>query len=147
MRTREAAKGLIRVDGGRDLLFVAGSRELWNLPGGGIKPGETTKRALYREIQEETSASLWQLAEIQPVFDMEGETTCADGTSYQTTWKVFSGRLTVPLSNLVIPPNSEITDMRAMSPEVFMSIPEEQMSELARRTVIRWANSSIAGVL
>jgi putative (di)nucleoside polyphosphate hydrolase len=49
--------GAVIVDGGGRVLAFRRARvagEAWQLPQGGIEPGETPRAAVYREVREET---------------------------------------------------------------------------------------------
>ncbi|MGF1552727.1 MAG: NUDIX domain-containing protein [Paracoccaceae bacterium] len=61
-RDRPGVYAVIREAGGR-LLCVDQDGE-WQLPGGGIDPGESPLRALHREVMEETG---WRIAPVRLV--------------------------------------------------------------------------------
>jgi len=53
-RTRPGAYGIVRRGADVLITFQAQPRPEFQLPGGGIEPGETPLVALYREVREET---------------------------------------------------------------------------------------------
>ena len=54
MATKTASCGVIVTDGKRLLLVHASRSPLWDIPKGGIEPGETPAQAARRELREET---------------------------------------------------------------------------------------------
>lgn len=56
MRIREAVRAIV-VRGDEVLLIRHSDDVNWNLPGGGIEPGETTEQTVARELAEELSFS------------------------------------------------------------------------------------------
>lgn len=51
--SRVSARGIV-IDNGKILLNEFGGGKYYNIPGGGIEPGETVKQAVAREILEES---------------------------------------------------------------------------------------------
>jgi len=135
MEPRSAAKGLITTLEGDKFLFVAGQSGRPNLPGGGLKPGETNLQALLREMAEEIAPGPEQILAGTPqeAFPLEGDTTSASGIAGHALWTVFRGRLVVPLAELYIPDQSETTEILSFTREECRVHPA--MSELAKRAV------------
>ena len=76
LRHRDAVRGIVVNDRGEiGLIHVRGvdgfgNRDHYELPGGGIEPGETMEQAVAREIEEELG---WQVDNIRPVGIIENE--------------------------------------------------------------------------
>ena len=49
-----SAFGMLFDESGRVLLCLRNDYDLWNLPGGGLEPGETPDAGVIREVKEET---------------------------------------------------------------------------------------------
>lgn len=49
-----SAFGILFDESGRVLLCLRNDYDLWNLPGGGLEPGETPDAGVIREVKEET---------------------------------------------------------------------------------------------
>ena len=132
METRQTAKALIYCPG-QTFLFVAGKRGIWNLPGGGIDPGETALRALLREADEEVQGLSACITPPVETFSVQGPTTHADGTTKTAHWRVFQANLLVPAHALVIAAGSEITDITTLTPQECLA--HTNMSALAQMAV------------
>ncbi len=72
---KKAAKALILSDGKYLLLLRTEKEDIrpsdWDIPGGGIEPGETEKEAMVREVREETSIDLSSCSAV-PIKRWEG---------------------------------------------------------------------------
>jgi 8-oxo-dGTP diphosphatase len=82
--TRPGAYGVVFVEGRVLITFQAHPQAEYQLPGGGIDPGETPIRALHREVREETG---WRIAVLRrlgayrrftymPDYDLWARKTC-----------------------------------------------------------------------
>lgn len=134
MEVRQAAKGLIACDDYRKYLFVAGSRGMWTLPGGGIDKGETAKQAFLREADEEVDNLSTYISEPKETYRLEGPVTTSTGIRRIAHWVVFSSTLLVPHTQLTIPEVSEITDIDAFTPQ--QCVNHDNMSSLAKFAVM-----------
>lgn len=134
MEVRQAAKGLITCDDYRKYLFVAGSRGMWTLPGGGIDEGETPKQAFLREADEEVTNLSSYLSDPKETYRLEGPVTTSAGIRRIAHWIVFSSTLRVPHTQLTIPERSEITDIDAFTPQECVN--HDNMSVLAKFAVM-----------
>lgn len=132
IETRRAAKGLIRTEQDT-IVLVAGRRGTFNLPGGGLKEGETTLLAFLREVCEETGALPEMIQNIDPLEPVTGPITHRDGTAGWAVWTMFSARLNVPFDSLSIPPGSEITALTHMPPSEALQHPN--VNPLAKKAI------------
>ena len=134
LTVREAAKGLIHIEGDDRLIFVAGQSGRLNLPGGGIDYGETLDAALYREIDEELGIKPNQLVNVQPAFITSGETTSRHGTRGISRWLVYTAGIRVP-SNYIFRPldNDEDLTVEILRPDDFLRC--KNISRIAEKAV------------
>ena len=72
MRIAVAARGLVSRDGG-DRLLVSDDGRTWYTPGGRLKPGESLKDCVAREVREETglNVKVGDLAYVAEFWDEE----------------------------------------------------------------------------
>ena len=68
MATKTTSCGVIVTDGKRLLLGHASRSPLWDIPKGGIEPGETPAQAARRELREETGLDV-RVVELIEVFE------------------------------------------------------------------------------
>jgi 8-oxo-dGTP pyrophosphatase MutT (NUDIX family) len=108
MNVRETAKAVI-ADIDDVLVFAAGKRGKLNTIGGEKKPGESEHEALLREMREEIGLESDELADVQEVSALEGETISAEGIRHLTFCTLFWARLPYSYNELYIPRGSEIT--------------------------------------
>ncbi len=132
MEIRYTAKGLVGCEN-KKMVFVAGKRGMWNLPGGGIDEGETAKDAFLREADEEVDNFSDHFTDPVEAFTVQGPTTSADGVRKLAHWVVFESALLIPSSKLSVPADSEITAITAFTPEECLGHPN--MSDLAKSAV------------
>lgn len=137
---RRAAKVLLRADDEK-LVFVAGRRGMFNLPGGGIDSvvtsdgvrEEAAMSALYRELQEELGIHENQVRDVEEVCGTWDIVTPERGRAKLAVWSVFMGTLDIPASELVCPGDSEITAIETMTPAECLAHPN--MSKLAKHAI------------
>lgn len=106
---RVSIKGLVRRDDGFVLVVKEAGRTWWDLPGGGMDHGETTKTAIARELGEEVS--------------LEGEFThrviAVDEPKLLNSAKVWQIRLIFDVTpeNMKFKPGEDGDDLAFVDPE------------------------------
>lgn len=134
LEVRPAAKVIIR-DASDQILFVESKKSgRYNLPGGGIDPGEMPVMAALRELQEEIGVNQAQLADF--VLRTTVSSPVAIGKrELMLHWTVFEADLAVPVNQLVIPHDSEIKEIHSLQPEAFAM--HDNKSDLAHLALIK----------
>jgi ADP-ribose pyrophosphatase YjhB (NUDIX family) len=120
------ASGVCSTEDGR-IVLVAGLDRRWALPGGHLRPGETTEEAFVREVREEACAVVQHLAYLgaQQVDDPE----CAAGP--RRTYQVrFWARVTLQ----PFEPRFETEDRMLVTPSGFVE-------------TLAWHTARVAGAL
>ena len=134
LEVRPAAKVIIR-DANGDVLFVESKGSgRFNLPGGGIDPGETPGVAALRELHEEIGVKRGHLADFALRTTVSGPVDVGK-RKLILHWTVFEAGLTVPVNQLIIPKKSEIKDIHCLDPEVFAV--HDNKSDLAHQALVR----------
>ncbi len=133
LRRRYAGKGLISCDDNERYVFVAGRRGMWNLPGGGLDPGESYKDAFLREADEEIENFSSMMTDPVEVCRVKGIVTPANRSREMAYWKVFRASLLVPHALLSIAEDSDITGITAFTREECLT--HNNMSELAKEAI------------
>lgn len=134
MESRFVAKGLISCENNEKLVFVAGKRGMWNLPGGELEVGETYYDAFIREANEEVERFSSYITEPVECCRVKGIVTPSDNTRKMTYWRVLRASLLVPHNILTIAEGSDITAIAAFTPEECLR--HDNMSKLAQKAVI-----------
>ena len=135
--TRHAAKALLYTPCDR-ILLTMGDRPLgqggrWNLLGGGIDPGESSRKALDRELEEELGPQ-FPVADLRMRLDgvIDGEVVDRNGNHLRANWDVYTGPL--PDSSIN---NLDFRRVALMDPyEVMRLIASQHVSELAVRAIL-----------
>ena len=135
---RPTAKVILRDANGK-LVFVESKKSgRYNLAGGGIDPGEIPDVAAWRELREEIGVQRGHLADFALRTTVSGPVTIGKGKSKRELllhWTVFEADLTVPVSQLIIPHESEIKDIHSLEPEEFAM--HDKKSDLAHLALIK----------
>lgn len=137
MRGREvrpAAKVIIR-DQDNNVVFVESRKSgIFNLPGGGIDPGESPVDAAIRELYEEIGVKKAHLTDFALRTTVSGPVNLGR-RELLLHWTVFEAGLAIPTSELVIPERSEIKDIHCLESGVFAA--HKNKSDLAHRALVQ----------
>lgn len=131
MPVRAAAKAVLF--SGDNVLLVAGHSGRLNLPGGGIDPGETPLRALYRELDEELGLGHDHLRGIEEAGAIEGVVTSRGGMRMLARWSIFIAQMDLPLEEL--PLGEDILYAERVPREDVLQYTAPYISDMALRTV------------
>lgn len=108
---RVSLKAVIFNDKGEVLLVKEGSRDWWDIPGGGMEHGETLKDALARELYEEVSLE----------GDFAFETLIAEDARHQPAHDLYQMRITflVTPKSLTFAAGSDAAEVAFFDPDMF----------------------------
>lgn len=131
---RPAAKVIIR-DQDNNVIFVESRKSgIFNLPGGGIDPGESPVAAALRELDEEIGVKKSHLTDFALRTTVSGPVALGQ-RELLLHWTVFEAGLAIPASELVIPERSEIKNIHCLESDVFAA--HEKRSNLAHRALVQ----------
>jgi 8-oxo-dGTP pyrophosphatase MutT (NUDIX family) len=131
---RPAAK-VILYDEDRNLVIVESAKSgIYNLPGGGIDPRESPVEAALRELEEEIGLKESNLANLALRTTVSGLVPLGR-REMMLHWTVFEAGLTVPVSEIVIPDESEIKNVHCLEPSAFAA--HDRKSDLAHQALIK----------
>lgn len=99
----------------------------WNLPGGGVKPGETLEDCLHREVMEEACARVRALAYL-------GCQRIDDPHHPAGPWRYYQARFWAALELRPWQPRHETLERRLVAPQEFL-------------TTLAWGHAATAGVI
>lgn len=139
---RPAAKAVLRV-GDDKILVVEGESGRANLPGGGRdmyeRDGhmhyEDPVTALIRELEEETGVTEAQVTNLAIRTSVRGLVGREGELQFLADWTVLEGGLQIPVDEMVIPKDSEIRCLYALTPDQFVS--HRKPSQLGIRALMQ----------
>lgn len=105
---RISIKGLV-LDSQKRFLLLKEEHGRWDLPGGGLEPGETPEECLKREITEEMGLEVTEM-DSRPVYFLTAKHPTKDVWMANVIYRVT-------LNNLNFTPSDECVEVRFFTPE------------------------------
>jgi 8-oxo-dGTP pyrophosphatase MutT (NUDIX family) len=127
---RFASKALLYTEDG-DIVCVTGKRNMFNLAGGGVDPGESEIEALYRELNEELGIAPDDMTVPEDIGGTWAQVTTSAGETKRAIWHVHEATLLIP--SRALQPSAEVTSVGIFSPESLLA--HDRMSILAKQAL------------